>query len=64
MTSINFHDLCQRVAQKEGGAVNLSIAQISEVVSLTLKELATHKPEDVFHLLVAYAPSKEGGTDG
>jgi hypothetical protein len=37
---LNLTDLAHRVTLAEGGAVNLSIAQVAEVIRLTLTELA------------------------
>jgi len=40
--SINPHDLARRIAQLEGGKVNLPIAQVKEVLSIALCLLAEY----------------------
>lgn len=39
---MNVHDLAVRVSHKEGGHRNLSIADIKEVIKLTMIELANN----------------------
>lgn len=48
---INENKLAQSVAKKEGGEVNLPIAQIKEVQRHTLDALAVCKPSEVLALL-------------
>ena len=43
---INLNDLAQKVSEKEGGKQNLSIAQIKEVISITLDLLAKEKASE------------------
>ena len=42
MKPMNLNNLAKRVAEREGGKVNLSIAQIKEVIRLTLEEMTEH----------------------
>lgn len=39
MAKINLNALAKDVAEAEGGKVNLTIAQVKEVIKLTLQEL-------------------------
>lgn len=39
---VNLHDLSRRIAQAEGGKVNLPIAQVKEVLSIALCLLAEY----------------------
>ena len=36
---MNFHELSKRVAERESGKVQVNIAQIKEIVKITLEEL-------------------------
>jgi len=44
---INLNDLTRRIAQREGGKVNLPIAQVKEVFSLALCLLAEYPDEAI-----------------
>lgn len=48
---INLNTLAKSISEKEGGDVNLSIAQIKEVLSIALDMLAEEVPSDVLKLL-------------
>lgn len=48
---ISQNKLAQAVAEVEGGKQNLSIAQIKEVIKITLDKLSEEKPSDVLRLL-------------
>ena len=39
---INLHELARRIAQREGGRVNLPIAQVKEVLSIALRLLGEY----------------------
>jgi predicted DNA-binding antitoxin AbrB/MazE fold protein len=51
---VNLNELAREVTLAEGGKVNLSIAQVKEVIKLTLKELAKYDYEEVDKLLDRY----------
>jgi len=42
---INLHRLAQQIVQQEGGRVNLSIAQVKEVLSIALHLLSQYPDE-------------------
>lgn len=48
---MNLNDFAKRITLKEGKKVNLSIAQVKEVISLVLKELDKVKLSEVVKLL-------------
>ena len=48
---INKNKLAVEIARREGGSVNLPIAQIKEVLSITLMILSQEKPSEVLKLL-------------
>lgn len=48
---INLNKLAARVAEGEGGKINLSIAQIKEVIKLTLDELRDEAASDILQTL-------------
>ncbi len=51
---MNLNDLARRIALKEGGKVNLSIAQVKEVLRLALEELAKREEAEVIRTLRRY----------
>lgn len=52
MARINLNTLAKEVAEKEGLRESLSIAQIKEVIKLTISELAEYYlPSEVLELL-------------
>lgn len=51
---INVNELARRVSELEGGKEELSIAQIKEVIRITLVELAVEEPVEVLKLLKRY----------
>ena len=52
---INLNKLAKKIAEEEGGEQNLSIAQIKEVLRITLEQLAQELPSDVLALLEKYS---------
>lgn len=48
---INLNKLAVNITTQEGGKINLSIAQVKEVLRITLDILGTEKPSDVLKLL-------------
>lgn len=54
LDKINVHDLIVDITLKEGGMQQVSVAQVSEVVKLTLKKLAKMLPKEVDELLARY----------
>lgn len=48
---INQNKLARRISYLEGKKVNLSIAQIKEVLRITLEELALYKPSEILQLI-------------
>lgn len=42
---VNLHELARRIAQREGGKVNLPIAQVKEVLSIALGLLGDYPDE-------------------
>ncbi|MBU0683114.1 MAG: hypothetical protein KJ864_02340 [Candidatus Omnitrophica bacterium] len=54
MQKINLNKLAKAIALKEGKKINLSIAQVKEVLSITLKELAKFNCIQVLILLKRY----------
>ncbi len=52
--SINLNDFARTITLKEGGKQNLSIAQVKEVLRLTLIELASMDIDDVLGVLKRY----------
>lgn len=48
---INLNKLAKEITLKEGGKESLSIAQVKEVLSITLDKLSEEKPSDVLELL-------------
>ena len=53
-TKINLNKLAQEVAKEEGGKVNLNIAEIKEVIGLTLKHLSRHTDELILEAIERY----------
>lgn len=51
---MNLNDLARRIAKREGGKVNLSIAQIKEVLRITFEELSEEKPSKVLEAIERY----------
>ncbi len=54
MAKINENTLAKEIASQEGGKQNLTIAQIKEVVKLTLSALAQYKPSEVLATLESH----------
>ncbi|KKL61008.1 hypothetical protein LCGC14_2199610 [marine sediment metagenome] len=50
----NLNDMARRITLKEGGKVNLPIAQVKEVMKLTFEELADMPIAMVAHILKRY----------
>lgn len=48
---VNMNDMALRITKKEGKKLNLSIAQVKEVLSLTLKEIKLLSVQDLTDLL-------------
>lgn len=44
---INLHELARRIAQREGGKINLPIAQVKEVLSVALGLLDEYSDEAI-----------------
>lgn len=51
---VNLNDMAERVTAAEGGAVNLSIAQVKEVMRLTFVELTKLDVKQVGEILEKY----------
>ena len=51
---IKFKAMAKAIAAREGGKVNLSIAQVSEVLKLTMEHLAGHKMSEVVEFVESY----------
>lgn len=51
MPRINLNQFAKELAGTEGGKVNLPIAQIKEVLRITLKQLSVLELQDVIRLL-------------
>lgn len=56
--AVNLNDLAKTITDKEGKKVNLSVAQVKEVLKLTLHELADEDAADVLTLLKRYKSKK------
>lgn len=54
--AINENKLADAVCMAEGGKESLSVAQVKEVIRLTLDELAQARPSEVLALLEKHAP--------
>jgi len=52
--SINLNDFARKITLEEGGKQSLSIAQVKEVIRLTLVELANADAEDVAEVFAKY----------
>lgn len=48
---INLNSLASKVVRLEGKKINLSIAQVKEVLKIVLDDLAMVKPSEVLRLL-------------
>ncbi len=48
---MNLNKIARKITLEEGGKVNLSIAQVKEVIRLYNKELAEHAPSEVLKML-------------
>jgi hypothetical protein len=48
---INLNELAERISKSEGKKESVSIAQIKEILSITLCELAKEKPSEVLAIL-------------
>jgi len=57
---MNLNDLAREVTLKEGGKVNLSIAQVKEVTSILLRILASKPQKEVDRTLVRYRKAGRG----
>lgn len=44
---MNVRELAKKVAAREGGKQNLSIAQIAEVLRIALTEMANHSDDEI-----------------
>ena len=51
---VDLNELAKTITLTEGGKISLSIAQVKEVLSITLKELAKLDPEDLREVLNRY----------
>lgn len=51
---MNMSAFAKTITLKEGKKINLSIAQVCEVIKLTLQELAKEEPEELLKLLKRY----------
>ena len=56
--AVNLNDLALRITKKEGKKINLSNAQVKEVLRLTLRELADEDAAAVLTLLKRYKSKK------
>jgi len=56
--NLNLNKLAQWVAKHEGGKQNLSIAQIKEVIRLTLIGLSKEKPSETLKTIERYSLTK------
>ena len=54
MERINMNKFAVAVAKREGGKVNLPIAQIKEVIKCTFEELACYKASKVLEVVERY----------
>lgn len=54
MKKINLNTLAIIVTQREGGKKSLSIAQVKEVMRITLEELGEYKVSQIMELLGRY----------
>lgn len=53
---MNLNDLAREITLEEGGRVNLSIAQVKEVLKLTLVQLSFLSQNELEELLKRYRP--------
>lgn len=60
MKRMNLNQLAKRVAEREGGKVNLSIAQIKEVIRCTLDCLTTYENETDRNYSAVVTPNPSG----
>ena len=51
---MNMNEFAKTVVLKEGKKINLSIAQVKEVVSITMRELATMSDEEILKTIHKY----------
>lgn len=51
MRTFNLNDFAVAIAQKEGGKVNLPIAQVKEVIKLVLRHFKTFTVEEMGEVL-------------
>jgi len=51
---MNLNDMARRITLREGGKLNLSIAQVKEVMRLTLIELAAMCPLEMVKTVMRY----------
>lgn len=52
--SVNLNTLARDITKQEGGKVNLSIAQVKEVLRLTFEKLAEMHPVDALTIVRRY----------
>ena len=48
---INLNELAKEVTEAEGQKISLSVAQVKEVIRITLLKLSVHSDADVIQLL-------------
>jgi len=53
---MNLNDFAKEITQEEGGKVNLSIAQVKEVLKITLVKLSFLSPNELEELLKRFRP--------
>jgi predicted DNA-binding antitoxin AbrB/MazE fold protein len=51
---VNLNDLARKITLREGGKVNLSIAQVKEVMRLLLIEMAAMAPIEALKVIWRY----------
>ena len=54
MKRIDLNKFAQRIAKREGLKIGVSIAQIKEILSLILEELARHPQDEIEDVLSRY----------
>jgi hypothetical protein len=53
-SAMNMNEFARKITLKEGKAKSLSIAQVKEVISLTLKELASLPQDEAMKVIGRY----------
>jgi len=51
---INMNDIARVVASKEGGSVEVNIAQIKEVMRIFLEELSVYEDDEILEVVKRY----------